>query len=518
MGGRWHLTVAVLAATIFLPDAASAQLETLVMPGEVIEGHAEIESECDNCHTAFHREEQTSLCLDCHEDVAGDINGRTGYHGLFGAARNRDCVACHSDHEGRDADIIGLDESRFNHNYTDFALLGGHASAQCRDCHEPEQKHRDAPSDCLACHASEDTHEGFLGEECGSCHVPHGWQQVEFDHDETGYALIGGHGEAQCLDCHADRTFRDTPTTCYGCHASDDAHDGRSGENCESCHNPTSWLETSFDHARDTSFPLTGSHAEQSCSSCHSEDPFADRLGTECVACHADDDAHDEHFGRGCVDCHSTTEWAAVSFDHAFDTGHSLNGAHGELECELCHIEPIFEVALGNDCHSCHAEDDPHDGTQGLACDDCHGEVDWSQNLFFDHDLTGFPLLGGHAEAECGSCHESHVYVDAPTECNACHEADDPHEGRFESDCALCHNPVDWHVWFFDHDTQTAFALTGSHADVACEACHRSALSMQSGSRCADCHRADDIHDGEFGSDCARCHNSDTFRDVRTLR
>jgi hypothetical protein len=35
---------------------------------------------------------------------------------------------------------------------------------------------------------------------------------------------------------------------------------------------------------------------------------------------------------------------------------------------------------------------------------------------------------------------------------------------------------------------------------------------------CRDCHRNDDVHDGEFGSDCGRCHTAETFREVRSLQ
>jgi bacterioferritin-associated ferredoxin len=35
---------------------------------------------------------------------------------------------------------------------------------------------------------------------------------------------------------------------------------------------------------------------------------------------------------------------------------------------------------------------------------------------------------------------------------------------------------------------------------------------------CGSCHRADDIHDGEFGADCGRCHTAETFKEVRSLQ
>jgi hypothetical protein len=41
---------------------------------------------------------------------------------------------------------------------------------------------------------------------------------------------------------------------------------------------------------------------------------------------------------------------------------------------------------------------------------------------------------------------------------------------------------------------------------------------MRLGSRCNDCHRADDIHNGEFGFDCGRCHSSDSFEEVQRIQ
>ena len=287
----------------------------------------------------------------------------------------------------------------------------------------------------------------FTGTECSDCHNETEWLDIEFDHDTTDYPLLGKHQEVVCGDCHEDKTLRNTPTTCYGCHAENDSHDGRSGQNCENCHNPTSWDDSSFDHGRDTEFTLDGGHASLSCGDCHSEDPFADTLEMACVSCHLEDDHHEQHFGDQCDTCHATDLWTTPFFNHDVDTEHALIGAHESIECIDCHIEPIFEVELLTACNDCHAADDPHDGEQGVVCKDCHNESSWADDVFFDHDLTRFPLLGSHAEVECETCHETHVFRDAPELCVDCHIEDDPHEGRFHEDCASCHNPVDWPEW-----------------------------------------------------------------------
>lgn len=511
----------MIVATLPSVNTAEAQnLEQLVMPGEVISGHADLEADCSVCHKAFRKTEQKSLCLACHEDVGEDIAGGQGFHGRDTAARDRNCASCHTDHKGRDADIVDFDPKRFDHHLTDFDLEGGHASLSCSDCHRPAEKYRMAPLECIGCHRDDDVHDNALGNACADCHTVTEWTGATFDHEATGYPLLGAHREPACLDCHEERSFRGAPNSCYGCHATDDVHEGRSGQDCGSCHTPFDWTDTSFDHARDTTFPLLESHAMLACGDCHGGDPFAEKVDTACIACHRADDTHDGHNGNDCAACHTSTLWSRSTFDHDRDTGYALRGAHRSVECNACHAEPLFEQALSSDCHSCHLDDDVHDASLGAACGNCHGESGWRETIAFDHDMTPFPLLGAHADTSCESCHASRVFVDAETDCVACHREEDPHADRYTSACAGCHNPVAWDLWFFDHDVQSRFRLEGAHRDVACLDCHRASLErmLGSGDDCGGCHRTDDVHDGEFGADCGRCHSTRSFRDVRDLR
>ena len=507
-------------ALLTFANAQAQDIETLVMPGKVIAGHADIEPECSSCHAMFDKSAQRQLCMDCHEDVAADLTALQGFHGLHPEASTKQCATCHTDHKGRDADAVLLVEDDFDHSLTDFDIIGAHLEAACADCHASDQKHRNAPSDCISCHDDDSPHVETMGDDCGSCHKSTEWVDAEFDHDTTDYALLGKHRETACLDCHEDHTFPDAPTTCYGCHKDDDAHNGLSGQNCENCHNPTDWHDSSFDHARDTDFVLEGKHATLACGECHSESPFEDTQDSACVSCHLENDAHEKHRGDQCDTCHESTEWQKPFFDHDLHTDYRLLGLHREVACNDCHIEPIFTVELNTGCDSCHLDDDPHAGTSGSQCENCHTEVNWQDPLFFDHDLTQFPLLGHHAEQECDKCHETKEFSRAETDCIACHIENDLHDGRFQDRCEACHNPVGWDLWVFDHDNQTQFPLAGAHVDVSCEACHRSALDKMKevGGSCRDCHRTDDVHDGEFGADCGRCHSSKTFEEVRSLQ
>jgi hypothetical protein len=519
---EWQIGLAgilVMLACFTSQTAAAQTIESLVMPGEVIQGHADIETECASCHKRFDRSAQSGLCLDCHEDVANDTNAGIGFHGRSTEVADSACATCHTDHAGRSADILGLDEATFDHALTDFELLGKHLDVACADCHEPGGKRRNAPGECSDCHSDDDVHEGNLGTKCGDCHNPSDWTDSTFDHDATDFPLVGKHRDVECRDCHDDQAHQDTPTACFACHRDDDVHEGRTGQECENCHNPTDWNDSSFNHTRDTDFELLFKHAELACGDCHSDDPFEDEMDMACSSCHLEDDEHDGHRGDQCDTCHASNAWPEPFFDHDTDTDYKLLGGHREVACIDCHVEPVFEVELLTSCDSCHLDDDPHEGTLGTQCSDCHNETVWTDAPFFDHDLVSFPLLGEHANSECDSCHETQHFADTSSKCVNCHRDDDSHKGLFEENCESCHNPVAWDLWLFDHNVRTNFLLDGAHLDVACNECHRGSFASmrKTGGRCADCHRSDDIHDGEFGADCGRCHGDSSFKEVRSL-
>ena len=172
-------------AAFTFSDASAQDIETLVMPGEVIADHADIEADCSSCHAMFNKSAQRGLCMDCHEEVATDIDSTGGYHGHHPDASNDQCATCHTDHEGRDALVVILDESAFDHAFTDFELLGTHLENECGDCHKAEEKHRDAPSECVGCHLEDKPHKDTMDDDCASCHEPTEWADARFDHDTT---------------------------------------------------------------------------------------------------------------------------------------------------------------------------------------------------------------------------------------------------------------------------------------------------------------------------------------------
>lgn len=510
-----------------MTGAAMAQinsLERLVMPGPLAAVHAEAEAACASCHSPFSREEQQSLCLACHEDVARDIAAQSGFHGREQAVAGAECAACHTDHEGRDHDILGLDPEQFDHDLSNFALLGKHVELECVACHVAEHEtYHAAETECVACHRDDDVHRGNLGSACTDCHAETAWTDTHFDHEVTAdYALTGKHAQITCVSCHANEIYESTPDTCSGCHAADDSHRGNNGTECQECHTTQDWQQTSFDHFARSGFALRGGHANLDCESCHEGSKVAQDTPNECVACHREDDAHAGVNGTECNDCHRVTQWPDVTFDHGRDTMFALRGAHSDLECTSCHVEPVAVAKPSVRCIDCHAEDDPHAGQLGDTCQACHSDVEltWPERVRFDHDLAAFPLLGKHDALVCDDCHATPAFHDAGEQCVDCHAEDDVHERRLGSECATCHNPNSWLAWTFDHDTQTDFALTGAHDGLDCHSCHREPVvgQIDLSSACASCHRSDDVHRGEFGTDCAECHTTSSFGELKELQ
>jgi hypothetical protein len=238
----------------------AGKLDLILMPGPVIEGHAEFEEKCESCHETLKKADQVERCLSCHDhdDVAKDVEQGTGYHGRLDPEEAKNCKRCHTEHKGRGQDIVNLDSESFDHNQTDYKLKGVHTTLSCQLCHTREyKKYSQAPSLCFDCHEADDTHDGKLGEECDTCHNEKSWRKQSFDHDlDTDYPLTGKHRDLGCTLCHADDHYKNTPKECISCHLINDAHNGRYGKVCAKCHGTEEWKELVFNHALDTKFLL----------------------------------------------------------------------------------------------------------------------------------------------------------------------------------------------------------------------------------------------------------------------
>jgi hypothetical protein len=511
----WRVLIVAALLTADAGRSAAIDLESLVMPGEVIEGHAEVEKDCTKCHEPFDRQAENGLCLECHEEVEADLRAGEGFHGKSPGLAEAQCRTCHTDHKGRDADILGLNPATFDHALTDYPLHGAHVGVACESCHPAQEKHREAPIQCVECHRPDDPHLGRLGDDCADCHGEDTWGDARFDHSKTEFPLEGKHQDVACALCHPGERYENTAMDCHSCHELDDVHRGKFGPRCEDCHTADAWDASNFDHDRDTDYPLEGRHRVAACAACHTGILYQEELATDCFSCHRADDEHRGRNGTKCEQCHDAGGWATISFDHDRDTDFPLRGSHREARCEACHRGVLDEEELPSTCIGCHAADDVHQGQQGEDCAECHNEVRWEGEVFFDHDLTRFPLLGLHAVVACEECHPTAKYQDAETACSACHE-DEFHRDRVGADCALCHNPNGWERWRFDHGVQTSFALHGAHEGVDCHACHTEPVKgeIRIPGGCHACHALEDVHGGRFGRDCSRCHGETSWEEI----
>ena len=172
------------------------------------------------------------------------------------------------------------------------------------------------------------------------------------------------------------------------------------------------------------------------------------------------------------------------------------------------------------------ASTSPH-GTlpANLACTACHTVDGWRPLLqAFDHDTnTAFPLAGSHRRVACTACHLGGRFDEpkaGPADCRLCHV--DVHSGSLSPNCSECHRTTQFNDVARDEIHQrTAFALTGAHRQVTCDACHPGddrGVFVTRDIACISCHRADyesaspiDHVATGFSTECEQCHNTVAF-------
>ena len=166
-------------------------------------------------------------------------------HGL--PATESNCIRCH---DPADFSIIRGDSV---HQDGSFRLVGAHAEAPCKACHEVDEGFANLTAECSACHAGRDAHRRLVGDDCAACHDPRGWVPNRFRHAQTGYMLTGAHRAASCEDCHATG-FPMIPTDCVYCHQSEFLAEGGAAHSpedlldCDRCHNTFDWERVRYAH------------------------------------------------------------------------------------------------------------------------------------------------------------------------------------------------------------------------------------------------------------------------------
>jgi len=410
--------------------------------------------ECEACHKSefvsnpeLKKKASTFMglntaCLNCHSD----------YHQ---GKLNENCATCHNFNSFKNAKIVG-----FDHNKTKFALLGQHTKVSCVKCHKtemvdgkPAQRFKGLQFEsCTPCH--KDMHENKFGNNCKECHSEISFHQIKktntFNHDKTGFQLLGAHKTVSCKLCHKSGLMTDPVKhdKCSSCHA--DYHKGDFAKkgvspDCNECHTNTSFTDTKFTVERHNKlkFKLEGAHFATSCTECHrkQKDWSFSKMGTKCVECHKN--IHkgfiEDKFmtNENCTECHNVKSWKSVKFDHE-KTGFKLEGVHARQTCEACHFkkngsgERVQKFAgLSKECSECHK--DTHVGQFAMngktECIRCHSFEDWNHSKF-DHNSSRFKLDGAHQKVECNKCHKQTI-DERGTFINH----------KFKSiDCAVCHS------------------------------------------------------------------------------
>lgn len=304
------------------------------------------------------------------------------------------CTDCHT----TDGWVFNPDTAGFNHDLTEFRLVGQHRLTGCKTCHST-LVFSEAKSNCIDCHT--DIHNSTVGLNCSECHNSSSWiiNNVTNIHLNSRFPLFGAHRVALCSDCHisvSNLEFQPLGIECIDCHRQDymsatnpNHVEAGISEDCIQCHKFESfqWGATGFNH---DFFPLTKGHNIDDCKACHKSGNFGP-LDTDCYSCHQQDfvmASNPSHQNPGftinCTECHTTDpDWQPADFDiHDNYYFPVFSGKHkGEWDkCSDCHTQPDNYSIF--DCTVCHEHnrsrmDDEHRGVNGYIynsanCLSCH--------------------------------------------------------------------------------------------------------------------------------------------------
>jgi len=181
---------------------------------------------CNQCHKGdLYKDELKPDCINCHKN--DDVHkGNQG----------KKCDSCHNA-KGWHSNVL------FDHDLSNFPLIGMHAVTQCEECHLSTE-YGNTKTGCNQCHASDDVHKTRLGTDCETCHTPNSWHTWFFDHNKaTQFTIDGAHKELGCYDCHktASTGKAQTSKDCIFCHRSRDVHQRRFSRQCSNCHKTDSF-------------------------------------------------------------------------------------------------------------------------------------------------------------------------------------------------------------------------------------------------------------------------------------
>jgi hypothetical protein len=232
-----------------------------------------------------------------------------------------------------------------------------------------------------------------------------------------------------------------------------------------------------------------------------------------------------------CASCHrEIPNWTTSTFPN-HDAVYPLTGAHAAIakDCEKCHIGGNYNNTP-TECVGCHKSDfnkttNPSHTRLGIStdCASCHStKPGWNPASFAIHS-NYYVLTGAHASlaTDCAKCHKGN-YNTKFNDCNACHTSDfkkavNPNHQtlNFSTDCASCHTTApNWSpATYAAHNT--FYPLTGTHASLRCNECHKGGNYINTPKDCNGCHNANYVATKnpshvqfKISTDCATCHTT----------
>ncbi len=463
-GRAARAAIAAAALGVLCCGASVAQ----IAPGPLSRAHADLNgvTRCVSCHDFGARRLK---CLDCHLEIRRRLEAGVGFHprAYRRSPEATDCARCHPEHRGPAFKFVPLDRKDFDHGVrTGFVLEGKHRALACEKCHnaarlsasarseirmkDPDQTFLGLRRECTLCH--QEPHRNQLGTECLGCHTPQAWKPAsKFDHSRASFRLIGQHQKVACGKCHLKAPSAGLGEAPGGKAAGDSQpgpkevlFKGLSNGGCRSCHEDR-----------------------------HHGSFQAVKIDGKCEGCHSPDGWKSNH--------------PEMHFNHSL-AKFRLVGKHAGLACEKCHKECNFALPIKHDlCRDCHH--DRHNGqfaarAAGSDCSACHSPTGFKPPLFdrTAHMSSGFALAGKHLTLSCGKCHPSEGretrFRTGKVLCPQCHT--EPHGGQFASEpyenrCDMCHTTAGFELTTFSRErhAQTRFPLTGRHATVDCDKCHK---------------------------------------------
>ena len=268
-----------------------------------------------------------------------------------------------------------------------------------------------------------------------------------------------------------------------------------------------------FDHLR-TGFPLTGTHVNARCESCHVGGQFK---GTpkDCESCHISGARlargnvvkTPEHINtplQTCDSCHTTRTFTGARMNHATVVRGTCASCHNGVQssgkpathlrttasCDSCHSNQAWRPATGFD----------HAGVAPGTCGTCHNGI---QATGKSAGHTPYQLVATTSSANCDTCHKAgskswtpasvHSNTTITAQCASCHASTKPntavHAGQ--TNCETCHKSNStWSGAKVDHSTYTAA--------TNCSSCHNGSAASGKNS----------THIPVGATNCIACHTT----------